>query len=363
MKRLMFFVLVLVFVSANAFAGFFSSGSENKVSHGREQSTVGKETLQQQKSHGRRRSKIKSTQQSEETQKAISHAKQIVQGIHISVSVPISTVAFPAIVHLETHGKYRLFRKCRVYTKQRTLANFLQYEQDGVVDLIAKQYYEATAAQGGTVRCSSCVRYARCLVDYGAVVAQATLNLINDLSDLQAQGIVKIKKEGIKGMQTLKIQGISLQTLQGMFYAEIVHVLKTKQGYFFRILRGVDFNSDTVKLQNGSQGFIALASGHSVYVVLPRECTVDGMPWVSQEAFGGIAFRIEISRGWSYQTALNALKSSIKLRTKAITVEKYAQLAKEKGMSKEYLLTLKKGTDLLMSGNTNFDAQSLVPLQ
>lgn len=355
-----FALIFFLFVSMNvAYAGLFSSGTSNKIQHGQEQSTTGKETLQQQRSHGERKSQSKSKQESEETQKAISHAKQIVQGIHISVSVPISTVAFPAIVELEKHGRYRLFRRCRVYTQQRTLANFLRYEQGGVVDLIAKQYYEATAAQGGTVQCKSCVRYARCLVDYGAVVAQATLNLVNDLNDLRAQGVIKIKKEGIKGLQVLRIQGISLQTLQGMFYAEIVHALETRQGYFFHILRGVNFSNDIVKLQNGSQGYIVPAGGHSVYVVLPRECTIDGMPWVSQESFGGIAFQIQISRGWSFQDALNTLKNSTRLKIKAINVEKYAQKAKEQGMAKEYLLTLKKGVDFLLSGNTNFDAQSL----
>ncbi len=163
----------------------------------------------------------------------------------------ISTVIVPAVVDLEQHGKLALFHECKIFSRQRTLANFLKFEQDGVVDLLVKQYYENTAAQGGKVQCASCVAYARCLVDYGAVFAQATVNLVNDLNGLEQSGIVKVKKITNKnGKTTLVVKGISFETLKNMFEAEIVRTSKTRAGYFFGLIKGVRLSGDTVRLQH-----------------------------------------------------------------------------------------------------------------
>lgn len=345
----------------SAHAGLFSSGSENKASNAKEQSVQQKKTLEQKQSWGKKKTKTSSTKLTQEEKQAIEHAKEITSGFHISVTVPVSTVIVPAVVDLEHNGNLALFRECKVFSRQRTLANFLQFEHDGVVDLIAKQYYENVAAQGGTVQCADCVRYARCLVNYGAVLAQATINLVNDLNGLEQSGIVKVKKITNKdGKTTLVVKGISFETLKNMFEAEIIKAERTHAGYFFNLIEGVRLTGDTVRLQHNMQGFLIESNGHSVYVVVPRECKIDGMPWVSEEAFGGITFNVQVSRGWSYKDALNQLKESSKLKEKAEQVEKFAEYLKSRGMAKEYATLLKKAVELLENGNTNFDPQELI---
>ena len=345
----------------NAHAGLFSSGSENKVNNAKEQSVQQKKTLEQKQSWGKKKTKTTSTKLTQEEKQAIEHAKEITSGFHISVTVPVSTVIVPAVVSLEHNGNLALFRECKVFSQQRTLANFLQFEHDGVIDLIAKQYYENAAAQGGTVQCAACVKYARCLVNYGAVLAQATINLVNDLNGLEQSGIVKVKKITNKnGKTTLVVKGISFETLKNMFEAEIIKVEKTHAGYFFNLIKGIKLSGDVVRLQHNIQGFLIENNGHSVYVVVLRECKIDGMPWMSTEAFGGVAFNIQISRGWSYKDALDQLKESSKLKEKAEQVEKFAEYLKSKGMAKEYATLLKKAVEMIEDGNTNFDPQDLI---
>ena len=367
MKSLMLYLNLIALLAylligvSNAYAGLFSSGSEKKTNNAQEQSLQQKKTLEQKQSWGKKKTKTTSTKLTQEEKQAIEHAKEITSGFHITVTVPISTVIVPAVVDLEQHGNLDLFRSCKVFSQQRTLANFLKFEQDGVVDLIAKQYFENVAAQGGTVQCSSCVAYARCLVQYGAVLAQATINIVNDLNGLEQSGIVKIKKITNKNNQTVfVIRGISFETLKNMFEAEIIRALKTHSGYFFGLIKSVRLSGDRVRLQHNMQGFLIENSGHSVYVVVPRECKIDGMPWVSEEAFGGVAFNVQVSRGWSYKDALDQLKASSRLKEKAEQVERFAEYLKSKGMAKEYVVLLKNALELLEDGKTNFDPQDLV---
>lgn len=344
-----------------AHAGLFSSGSENKVNTTKEKNVQRKKTLEQKQSWGNKKTSTSSTKISKEEKQAIESAKEITSGFHITVTVPISTVIVPAVVDLEQHGKLALFRNCKVFSQQRTLANFLKFEQDGVIDLIAKQYYESMAAQGGAVQCASCVSYAKCLVQYGAVLAQATINLVNDLNSLERSGIVKIKKITDKNNQTvLVVKGISFETLKNMFEAEIIRAAKTRSGYFFNLIKGVKLTGNTIRLQHNMQGFLIKSNGHSIYVLVPRECKIDGMPWMSTETFGGVTFNVQISRGWSYKNALDQLKASSTLKEKAEQVEKFAEYLKSRGMAKEYAALLKKATELLEDGKVNFDPQDLI---
>ncbi len=93
---------------------------------------------------------------------------------------------------------------------------------------------------------------------------------------------------------------------------------------------------------------------------MPPECKIDGMPWVLEEVYGGIAFNVQISREWSYKDAINQMKASSRLKEKVEHVEKFAEYLKSKGMAKEYVILLKNALELLESGNDNFDHQGLL---
>jgi hypothetical protein len=129
----------------------------------------------------------------------------------IDLSMNVSYLFVPQVVKLEEQG-VGVFRKCKVFTEPLTPEGLgLTYEKYGVIDTVKAQYLQglygsysdvAYVADEGRV-----VEYANCLLRYGAVLAQAQLNLYNSLKRVGSVvrgGGLKGKMELEKFQQTVK---------------------------------------------------------------------------------------------------------------------------------------------------------------
>jgi hypothetical protein len=129
----------------------------------------------------------------------------------IDLTINVSYLFIPMIAELEEQG-VGLFGKCKVFTEPLTPERLgLSYEKYGVVDSIKAQYlqnlYGAYSDVAYVADEEKIIEYANCLVRYGAVLAQAQLNLYNNLKrfgNVVKGGKVKGKMELEKFQQTVR---------------------------------------------------------------------------------------------------------------------------------------------------------------
>jgi len=131
----------------------------------------------------------------------------------IDMSIPISFLFIPQIIELEKQG-IQPFSACKVFSDPLTPEKIgITYEQYGMIDTIKGQYLQGLYSSYSPVSYvadeEKIIEYANCLVKYSAIIAQAQLNLYNNLAKF---GHVIRKK--VKGnMELEKFKGIIRKTL------------------------------------------------------------------------------------------------------------------------------------------------------
>jgi hypothetical protein len=116
----------------------------------------------------------------------------------IDLSVNVSYLFIPQIVELEEQ-RVGLFGKCKVFTEPLTPEKIgLSYEKYGVIDTIKAQYLQSMQNSYSDVAYvadeEKIIEYANCLKQYGAVLAQAQLNLYSNLK--RVGSVIKGKVKG-----------------------------------------------------------------------------------------------------------------------------------------------------------------------
>jgi uncharacterized protein YjhX (UPF0386 family) len=121
----------------------------------------------------------------------------------IDLSINVSYLFIPQIIEYERQGR-EIFGKCKVFTEPLTPEQLgLSYEKYGVVDNIKAQYLQSLQSSYSEVAYvadeEKIINYANCLVRYGAVLAQAQLNLYNNLKKVGS-----VMKGKVKGKMRLE---------------------------------------------------------------------------------------------------------------------------------------------------------------
>jgi uncharacterized protein YjhX (UPF0386 family) len=124
----------------------------------------------------------------------------------IDLSMNVSYLFIPQIAELEEQG-VGWFGKCKVFTEPLTPEKVgLGYEKYGVIDPIKAQYLQNLHGTYGDIAYvadeKQVVDYANCLLRYGAVLAQAQINLYNSLK--RAGSIIKNREGRVKGRMKLE---------------------------------------------------------------------------------------------------------------------------------------------------------------
>jgi uncharacterized protein YjhX (UPF0386 family) len=115
----------------------------------------------------------------------------------IDLTINVSYLFIPQIVELEEQSA-GVFGKCKVFTAPLTPERLgLSYERYGVIDSIKAQYLQNLQGTYSDVAYvadeEQVVEYANCLLRYGAVIAQAQLNLYNNLKRVGSMVKGKVK--------------------------------------------------------------------------------------------------------------------------------------------------------------------------
>jgi len=139
------------------------------------------------------------------------------------MSVNVSHLFIPQIMEFEKQG-VGIFGSCKVFTDPLTPDILgLTYEQYGVVDPIKGQYLQGLQGShvpvGYLVDEGKVIEYANCLMRYGAIIAQAQINLYNSLKRVGkvVKGRVKenVELEAFKRM----VRGALYEAMNAKMYS------------------------------------------------------------------------------------------------------------------------------------------------
>jgi hypothetical protein len=206
----------------------------------------------------------------------------------IDLSVNVSFLFIPQIVELEER-RVGLFGRCKVFTDPLTLEKLgLTYEQYGVVDPIKGQYlqglYGSYSDVGYVVDVDKVIEYAECLARYGAILAQAQLNLQEALKKYG-----KVLKGHIKGR-------MELEEFKRVVERALLDAVKTK-----KYSPAVQNVMSRLKIKppckfTGSPGAI-MCGAYLLSLQPPQRLTMQGFPLFSEGNFFGIGGQIRVSKG------------------------------------------------------------------
>ena len=207
----------------------------------------------------------------------------------IDVSINVSYLFIPQIVELEEQG---VFGKCKVFTEPLTPEGLgLSYEKYGVVDSIKAQYLQGLQGSYSDVAYVAdeerIIEYANCLLRYGAVIAQAQLNLYNSLKQF---GSV-IRGGRIKGK-------MGLEKFQQVVRKALLDATDTNK-YSPPIRRWAGIKISGPCKFAGSPGVI-MCGAYLLKLQPPQELSLQGIQLFGS-SFMGVGGSIRISKGAGFE--------------------------------------------------------------
>jgi hypothetical protein len=209
----------------------------------------------------------------------------------IDLNMNVSYLFIPQIVELEEQGM-GWFGKCKVFTEPLTPERLgLSYERYGVIDSIKAQYLQNLQGTYSDVAYVAdeerVVEYANCLVRYGAIIAQAQLNLYNSLKKF---GVVKGGK--VKGK-------MELEKFQQAIRKALLDAMNTNK-YSPQIQRWAGVSISGPCKFAGSPGAI-MCGGYLLKLQPPQELSLQNFALFGS-SFMGIGGSIRVSKGAGSET-------------------------------------------------------------
>lgn len=317
-----------------------SSNKENK-----ELSQSSKESKEKKESKGKRQSKSSSTGVDKQTSEAVKAVEQAAQSKGADVALDLQAVFLDRITELENNMEP--FMSCKVATYPKLPRDFkINAEvRPGVIDLYKADYYrqagETNAAVAGIGDEAGIRAYRNCLVSYGAIIAQAYLNLTGDLTSLKAAG--EKDEEGntiIKGMGYDDFVMLSESALQ-----KAVQTIENKT--IKRTLDRVVNDNTPCRFEKARE--LIQCGASQIHLSVKPMLIVSSVMWYGDK-FGGFSGSYKVSKGWSLSDALEKLKSTSKYARLANDTSVYAEELESHGKSKEAVEARKKAWEVAKSG-------------
>ena len=312
---------------------------------------------EQRQSSGTKKSETTSTGTDQNDQETIKQASRLQATSSLDISIPLGNIFLPGLAMLEQSSP---ILKAKILSNPRQPADFgLSAEiQPGVIDSIKADLLSKAAASNGTVTSvggdnARLRAYRDSLALYGVIVAQAYLNLSSDLAALNAgvtrdkDGNIQIHNLGYSDLLTLA-DGALLRAVDKISDKRLCRLYQTVEND----KTPCRFAGSTTEIQCGSATITV--SGKPTLTAL-------GETIFSSTNFAGFSGNYKISSGWSYDQALEQLKSTSKYSRMAKEVSKYADNLESKGRVRDAVLVKKMAWHQAKSGKTSLSLGKLIP--
>lgn len=316
---------------------------------GTEQSQSQKKSKEQKSSKGKRKSTTTSTGVDKQTSEAVKAVEQAAQSKGADVALDLQAVFLDRITELENNTEP--FMSCKIATYPKLPRDFkINAEvRPGVIDVYKADFYrqagETNAAVAGIGDEAEIRAYRNCLVSYGAIIAQAYLNLTGDLTSLKAAG-EKDKEDNtiIKGIGYDDFVMLSESALQ-----KAVQTIENKT--IKRTLDRVVNDNTPCRFEKGRE--LIQCGASQIHLSAKPVLIVSSVMWYGDK-FGGFSGSYKVSKGWSLSNALEKLKSTSKYAKLANDTSVYAEELESNGKTKEAVEARKEVWEVAKSGKVSF---------
>lgn len=255
----------------------------------------------------------------------------------------------------------QMLQGCKVASNPQLPRDFgLSAEyRPGVIDMIRADYLTKAAQSNnyikdivGLMKEIEVLSYRNCLAHYGATIAQAYLYLTSDLNDLK----ISVSKDengniAVKGMGYDDFIILADSALQKALHGITNSTIKRTYDRATQDNSPCQFDRSIENIKCGSS-LIILGAKPQLYV--------SGVQWYG-DRFAGYQGAYKVSKLWSYQDAIEKLKSTSKYSKFAHEVSKYAEELESQGKTKEATLVKKKAWELAKSGKQAVSPSKLMP--
>jgi len=317
----------------------------------KEQSQSIRKSQEQRESKGRKKTTTTTTGIDKQTQDVIRSVEDMRRNTEADVTLSLEMVFLDRISQMEQQGEGE-FGKCQIITKPKLPRDFgISAEvSPGVIDAIKAEYLSRAVQSNSYVSAianeEDIRAYGKCLAFYGAVIGQAYIYLSNDLRGLGIR--VNTRNIGYDDFVTLANAALQ-KALQGIKNVTI-------KSTYNRIVSNTSPCRFAQSIEN-----LHTQCGPALIVIGPRpQLFVSNIPWYG-EKFAGYGGAWRVSKAWSYQNAVEALKTTSKYEKWANEVSKFAEELESQGKAKEAVAVRKKAWEIVKRGGQMVSPKSLLP--
>lgn len=351
-----FFVLVFVLlmpVSAMSLDTSVDTGKTYKQD--KEQSQSIRKSIEERDSSGKRKSKTTSKGTDHQTADIVKAIGQAMNQTAADVTLPLEAIFLDKIAELEASTDP--FRTCNIATAPRLPQDFGFYgeQNDDVVNLTAIQNVQSFAHANTGISSIGDEKkvkdYRNCLAYYGAVIGQAYLYLSQDLDTVKA-GVSKDKAGNVA------VKGIGYDDFITIADAALKRALEGLENQTIRRIYDRAIKDNTACRFDRTVESIKCGSTLLTLGAIPK-LAVGGIH-VYGGQYMGYQGSYRISKSWSYQDAIERLKSTSRYSKFATEVSKYAEELESQGRTKEATMVRKKAWDIARTGKQAVSPASLL---
>lgn len=346
-------IIIIIFSPVLSSATSMDTNTDRGITHrdNKELSQSSKESKEKKESKGKRKSKSNSTGVDKQTSEAIKAVENEANNTASDVVLDIQAVFLDRITEFESDTEP--FKSCKIATMPRLSRDFgLTAEiRPGVIDAVKSEFLskagESNSAVAGIGDEVEIRAYRDCLIHYGAIIAQAYLNLTGDINSLKA-GPQKDDKGNIiiKGMGYDDFILLSESALQEAI-REINN--KTIKKTLFRVIN----DKTPCRFERSANSGVIQCGSAQITLSSKPILIVSSVVWYGDK-FGGFSGSYRVSKGWSLSDAIEKLKSTSSYARLANDVSVYAEELESQGKTKEAVEARKKAWETAKSGKFSF---------
>lgn len=339
-----------------------STDSSKTQKEDTDESQTQKKSIDKKESEGNRRSRNRSIGKDITESETVKGIEQAMKSRSIDISQSLEVIFIPLIADAETSGR-EPFASCRVATRPKLPADFGLTAQISpvMIDSIKADWLSKAAASNARLETETekgIHEYKNCLAYYGLVIAQAYLNLSDNLRDVGAQVI----QEKGKDMVFNHVNDLSLPdfiTLAEAAFEKAAQQVEEGKVSTDRFKTFKRVTTDIPCYFNGAVERINCGGG-TITISAPPQLQYGGLQ-VYGSGFYGFQGTYKISSNYSYSNALEDMQSVSKYRKWVKEVSQFAEALRSKGMAKEAVYVEKKAWELAKSGKVGVSPGKLMP--
>lgn len=327
-----------------------------------DESQTQKKSIDKKESEGNRRSRNRSIGKDITESESIKGIEQAMKSRSIDVSQSLEVIFIPLIADAETVGR-EPFASCRIATRPKLPADFGLTAQISptMIDSIKADWLNKAAASNAKVEAGTergIHEYKKCLAYYGLVIAQAYLNLSDNLKDVGAQ-VIQDKGKDLIFNHVNDLSLPDFNSLAEAAFEKAVDQVEEGQVSTDRIKTYKRVIADVPCYFNGAVEKINCGGG-TLTISAPPQLQYGGLQ-VYGSGFYGFQGTYKISSNYSYSNALEDMQSVSKYRKWVKEVSQFAEALRSKGLAKEAVYVEKKAWELAKSGKVGVSPSKLMP--